>query len=285
MLNDDATRKTALEPSQSFIVQAPAGSGKTELLIQRILVLLASVKQPEAIVAITFTRKAAHEMRERVLAALKNAQGDKPKSTHAQNTWALARAVLVRDNTAQWQLLRYPDRLQIVTIDAFCMRLIQQFPTVSGLQSELSVSTDLDWLYKKSIRDCLAQDDPKNVSKLLLHLDNNMARAEQLLTDLLACRDQWLPYIGTQGSTDQIRSVLEAGLHRVFMDELRLLQTCCGDRLSAMLQSAYFASSTIAMPEIKPENFHCSTGRCIKKLAINYSDFFNKRRKMAAAIK
>ena len=262
--SDELARKTALEPMQSFIVQAPAGSGKTELLIQRILVLLARVKQPEAIVAITFTRKAAHEMRERVLNALQQAQGDKPEAAHAQVTWALARAVLDRDNTEQWQLLRYPQRLPILTIDAFCMRLIQQFPTVSGLGSELSVSTDLDWLYKKSIRDCLEQDDPKKVSTLLLHLDNNVTRAEQLLTDLLVCRDQWLPYIGVPGSTDQIRAILEAGLHRVFMEELRLLQTCCGDRLSAMLQAAHFASSTITLPEIKPAHFTTLTVAALK---------------------
>ncbi len=116
---DRAQRERALDPQQSFIVQAPAGSGKTELLIQRLLMLLAHVARPEEITAISFTKKSAAEMRRRVFEALAVArQTPRPAQGHKARTWDLARAALARDEAQGWKLEENPARLRIQTIDA-----------------------------------------------------------------------------------------------------------------------------------------------------------------------
>ena len=116
-------REQALSPERSFIVQAPAGSGKTELLIQRYLGLLATVNEPEEIIAITFTRKAAAEMRERVLRALADvAAGKLPESEHERRTQELARAALDRDGTRGWRINDSPARLRIQAPSIRCAR-------------------------------------------------------------------------------------------------------------------------------------------------------------------
>src|SRR5262245_27638677 len=131
MTSDAAVRALALDPQRSFIVQAPAGSGKTELLTQRYLRLLALVDAPEKVLAITFTRKAAAEMRSRVLQALEDASRPAPDSAHKRQTWELARAVREADLRHGWQLARHASRLRIQTIDALNASLARRLPVLA----------------------------------------------------------------------------------------------------------------------------------------------------------
>ena len=94
---DMADRERALDVTRSWIVEAPAGSGKTGLLIQRYLKLLAlpNIEQPEQILAVTFTLKATGEIRERIVNELERARGaDNSKNEFDRRTRQLAAAVL-----------------------------------------------------------------------------------------------------------------------------------------------------------------------------------------------
>ena len=112
---DARAREQALDVGPSFIVQAPAGSGKTTVLTQRYLRLLTTVEEPEQVLAITFTRKAAGEMRERVQKAL---DGDIAVRSDADRlTLELAAAVRAHATARGWGLEDSAARLRIQTID------------------------------------------------------------------------------------------------------------------------------------------------------------------------
>ena len=152
-MSDQAIRKLALDPARSFIVQAPAGSGKTELLIQRYLRLLSGVNEPEQIIAITFTRKAAAEMRTRVLAALMSAsKPPESESPHKLRTQELARAALARDTERGWNLCADPHRMRIGTLDAFNTALAMHLPLLSGGAGGSDVRDDATPLYREAAR-------------------------------------------------------------------------------------------------------------------------------------
>ena len=211
---DQQERKTALNPLQSFCVTAPAGSGKTELLIQRYLTLLARVSRPEQVLAITFTRKAAAEMRERVLEALVEAQdGEECASSHQQQTRTLALAALAVDSRESWQLTRNISRLNIKTIDGFCSNLTRQMPVLSGFGGQAEVMDNAAELYAEAVAELfklIESDNPlaESLATLMLHFDNNWARLQELLMAMLGRRDQWQAYIGVHHQPGESESYL-----------------------------------------------------------------------------
>ena len=221
---DAEARRQALDIRRSFIVEAPAGSGKTGLLIQRLLKLLAddSVEQPEQVLAITFTNKATAEMRDRVLAHLTAAQSEiAAQSTEASEpevldqlaaaasepspaendfqaeTRELARAVLARDRQLDWNLLDHPHRLNIRTIDSVCAQIARTLPVLSGSGGRLTPATDAEPLHREAARRTLLLLGTGDAAfdtalrNLLLHRDGNLAECESLLANMLSLRDQW----------------------------------------------------------------------------------------------
>ncbi|MEQ8955305.1 MAG: UvrD-helicase domain-containing protein, partial [Gammaproteobacteria bacterium] len=183
LLADAAQRDGALDVHHSYAVQAPAGSGKTELLTLRFLKLLAMVDEPEAVLAITFTRKAASEMSNRILNALQWAAAQDGSqrfdNSHTQARFEAAAAVLARDQAMSWQLLQNPARLRIQTIDSFCAYLAGRLPLLSSLGGGAQVEEDNSEIYLEAVRNTLEQLKGEGrlvdeLASLLLHLDNDL---------------------------------------------------------------------------------------------------------------
>jgi ATP-dependent exoDNAse (exonuclease V) beta subunit len=213
---DAHERQLALDITESFIIEAPAGSGKTGLLIQRLLKLLASesVTDPAQILAITFTRKATHEMRDRVLEQLANAKTQTFPKDFDRATRPLAEAALARDRALGWNLLDHPDRLNISTIDSLCTQIARSLPILSGAGGQ-SPTEDVSDLYTQAARQTLALLGSQNhavsqaLELLLLHRDGDLANCESLIAEMLAWRDQWgnlIPLTGEQLTDDYLET-------------------------------------------------------------------------------
>ena len=219
---DDAQqREEAIDPRESFLVQAPAGSGKTELLIQRFLRLLAVVERPEAIVAVTFTRKAAGEMVERILGALRAAKLETPvEKPHEVRTRELADAALARDGEFGWNLLDHPARLRVQTIDSLCVAITSEMPWLARLGGMPRIEEDATELYREAARRTLLRVDDarygESILHLLRHLDNEAGRARDMIADMLAKREQWIALAVQAGaSSEDARRPLEEALQRL----------------------------------------------------------------------
>ncbi len=253
--SDAAVRDKALDPDLSFAVSAPAGSGKTGLLTQRVLTLLARCEHPEEVLSITFTRKAAGEMQTRIYEALHfAAHAPRPADAYEAQTWDLAQAVLDVSKRLNWQILSNKSRLRVMTIDGLCRSLTQQLPVSSGMGISLSTTDDADPLYREACRSLfnhLEQPGPFQpaVEHLFTHLDNNYQRLEDLLVSLLAQRDQWLPHVFA--SRDE-RQYLESVLNHIVVETLEQCSQAMAEVASDLAILADYAATNLL--ETNPED-------------------------------
>ena len=147
---DSAARARAVDPRFNVALEASAGTGKTRVLVDRYVNLLQAGVEPSNILAITFTRKAAAEMRDRIMATLRVAA--------ARGEIPAARWRDLRDRTAD---------IAISTIDAFCLSLLREFPLEADLDPAFSVADDtelprlIDEALDRTLRICraAARDD------------------------------------------------------------------------------------------------------------------------------
>ena len=166
-LADAPARIAAVDPSRNIVLEASAGTGKTRVLVERYVNLLRAGVDPEHILAITFTRKAAAEMRQRIIERLKEASR------------------LSQSDAARWRDLR--NRLgdiTISTIDAFCLSLLREFPLEADVDPAFNLAdeTEMPRLVSESLdqafRVCraVARDDD-DVALVFAQLGERRLRA------------------------------------------------------------------------------------------------------------
>ena len=258
---DKQARTDALDIGRSFIVQAPAGSGKTELLIQRYLHLLATVEHPEEILAITFTRKAAAEMRLRILKALQRARrNEEPEEAHLLVTHRAACDVLQRDDSSGWQLIQNPRRMRIQTIDALNASIARMQPlSGSGATSGHAI---VDEVLMKSLTQQAAAatldylpaggDIGDATHDVLAHVDNNTGIYVRYLARMLRTRDQWLPFVGhgqlTAADAAFLRRRFEENLARIVDQHIQsLAQANTAVDVDQLLQLTAYAADNLGL--------------------------------------
>ena len=148
---DAGDRAAAVDPRLNVVLEASAGTGKTREQVDRYVNIVRGGVEPRNILAITFTRKAAAEMRERILATLRRAaeQGGLDQR--------------------RWRGLseRLTD-VAISTIDAFCLSLLREFPLEAGLDPAFGMADEtealrlMDEALDRALRICrtVAREDP-----------------------------------------------------------------------------------------------------------------------------
>ncbi|HTL27238.1 MAG TPA: UvrD-helicase domain-containing protein, partial [Burkholderiales bacterium] len=163
---DRAGRERAVDPRFNVALEASAGTGKTRVLVDRYVNLLRGGVDPSEILALTFTRKAAAEMRERIITTLRTAG--------QRGEFSAARWRELRDRTAD---------VAISTIDAFCLSLLREFPLEADLDpgfqmaDETEVPRLIDEALDRALRTCrtVARDD-EHVALVFAQLGDRRAR-------------------------------------------------------------------------------------------------------------
>jgi ATP-dependent exoDNAse (exonuclease V) beta subunit len=213
---DQEARDRALDPRGSFHLEAPAGSGKTAVLLARFLTLLGQVSDsPREILTLTFTRKATGEFRERAMKYFwsQGETGPHPPP-HEQQLFDLAHQAfrhLDKKNLAL-PYLSVPERLPVNTFHGFCAQLLKAAPHEAGVPLEFQLpesDREEEWQKQEALEELRRRlnarppADPvrQALVRRLVRLNNNWPRLARELRDLLSRRDTLKDFLAlAQGS-------------------------------------------------------------------------------------
>src|SRR4051794_935743 len=206
-----AKQARASDPASSAFVSANAGSGKTHVLVQRVIRLLLEGVAPEKILCITFTKAAAANMAERVFSTL----GRWVTLNDAALDADIVEAGILRSDQrlrmAARKLfadaLETPGGLKVQTIHALCTRLLQQFPFEANVPARFAVMDERDQneMMERANLDVLleaARDPDSDAGRAL---NTAMASAadvtfKDVVREACLSRDHFVSWTGRAGS-------------------------------------------------------------------------------------
>lgn len=214
--------KIALLPTQTVSVSASAGSGKTWLLVARIMRLLIEGVSPTAILALTFTRKACTEMQERVMESLANLG-----QMSRQQTYDYLQLLGIEANDdlyhrAQFlyeQLLQSQSGIRITTFHAFCQEILKRFPFEAQIPPNFELLEETQSLIEESLSTLLAQCslDPENglaqeLENLFIQC-NGLYQSKKIIKSFIDHRSDWWAFSEANKDDNtaisQLQSLLE----------------------------------------------------------------------------
>jgi ATP-dependent helicase/nuclease subunit A len=267
---DQAIRDQALGPLEGFHLEAPAGSGKTSVLLARFLTLLARVDTPEEMLALTFTRKAAGELRARVMRLLWERQDPGPEASPLDLKLQELAAEVFRRHADEAQLKLTPERLPIMTFHSFCAQLLKLAPQEAGVPLEFTLlEEDEDrWLKAEALEELRTRlnarpaHDPVRLAlvRRLVRLNNDWRRLAKELHGLLSRRDSlgdFLELARVSRDAAAYRRLLEDRFQMVLLPSLEglrsgLADSALGQAWSDFWQELQGSSHGDILPKVLP---------------------------------
>lgn len=222
---DHRARELALDVTQSHHVEAPAGSGKTMLLVARFIKLLSCVSHPHEILALTFTNKAAGEMKTRIVSLLQKADsGLQPADDLEATLFESAREALTHHEAHRFLLLS-PEGLRVMTFHGFCYTLVKRAPLEAGVQPGSLVLDEeeqdpiLDESVRRMVHDLVSMPEGalerKAFENRLLRLNNRLPALVNEIKDLVRKRDLFFDIVQALRLHPNLDDLEKALAHRM----------------------------------------------------------------------
>ncbi|HHM04690.1 MAG TPA: DNA helicase UvrD [Gammaproteobacteria bacterium] len=224
----------ALAPDNSITVLASAGTGKTWLLVSRLLRLLLEGAAPDAILAITFTRKAAAEMQNRLaerLLTLGGLEGEALAVALEHLGLSTDAATLSRARHLYENTLHESRRIRVTTFHAFCQELLQRFPLEAGVPAGFELAESTGYLQEEAwdalTSAATAQPDGATAAALeaLFERLGGQHNCREALAEFLRHRSDWWAYTEGQAepaayATAALQRQLDAAGHNAALEIL-----------------------------------------------------------------